>query len=403
VGGEETSVNLTGWPFLLVVYLFGAACLVGVYMSWSRWPPRLSISGRLFGMLLLMAVGALIAMTEVNRSYGFYTSVSDLIGQPSASTPKLTMPDPHTAAGVDVLTPDWQARGRVAAAHGRGEILTVIFHGAHSKLNHHGLLYLPATYFTGDPARRFAGVELFHGYPGAPKTFLGLLSVQQRLDTEITAGRIPPLVVAIPQVYQGRVSSECVNAGNGPQFETYLATDVPEDVVHTFRLLPGRSWAAMGVSTGGFCATNLALHHPDRYAAAASLSGYFTAGQDVNTAPLYNTARFGRQLNSPRWWVQHRSPVAPALYLFASSGDRNAVAEVHAMSETLRRCCQTLPSVTRIGAGGHNWGVWSAAFAPAIDWLAQYLPPPLAPPIASGVPPEPPAASSAGHSLYRGT
>jgi len=28
--------------------------------------------------------------------------------------------------------------------------------------------------------------------------------------------------------------------------------------------------------------------------------------------------------------------------------------------------------------GGHNWGVWAAAFAPAIDWIVQYLPAPPA-------------------------
>src|SRR5262249_37582650 len=154
----------------------------------------------------------------------------------------LTMAGLHTATGVDVLTPDWQAQGRADAAHGRGEMLSVIFHGARSRLSHHGLLYLPATYFTGDPARPFAGLELFHGYPGTPNTIVELLSVQQRLETELTAGRIAPMVVAIPQVYQGRASSECVNAvGGGPQFETYLASDVPDDIVQAFRVLPGRS------------------------------------------------------------------------------------------------------------------------------------------------------------------
>jgi S-formylglutathione hydrolase FrmB len=34
------------------------------------------------------------------------------------------------------------------------------------------------------------------------------------------------------------------------------------------------SWTLVEYSAGGFCAINLALRHPEQYAAAASLSGY---------------------------------------------------------------------------------------------------------------------------------
>ncbi|MER6384187.1 alpha/beta hydrolase-fold protein [Streptomyces sp. NPDC001250] len=61
---------------------------------------------------------------------------------------------------------------------------------------------------------------------------------------------------------------------SGRRNETYLAVDVPAQLVAHYQVSNApRSWAAMGYSTGGFCAANVAFHHPARYAAAAALSG----------------------------------------------------------------------------------------------------------------------------------
>lgn len=43
----------------------------------------------------------------------------------------------------------------------------------------------------------------------------------------------------------------------------------------------------MGYSTGGFCAVNLAIRHPDQFSAAVSLSGYFHAVTDNSTGDIY--------------------------------------------------------------------------------------------------------------------
>ncbi|WP_052711176.1 alpha/beta hydrolase-fold protein [Pseudofrankia sp. DC12] len=374
-------MTLTGWPFLLLLGSIGLLCAVGTYLGWPRWPGRWALPGRAASLLLVMMLGAVIGLAEVNRSYGFYSSVSDLLGRP-ASARSLAVPA-HPGAGpqVAVLTPDWAALGRRDGRHGHGLMLDVLYPGTRSGLTHHGLLYLPAAYFTGNLQRRFAAVEVFHGYPGSPETFPRIMNIQARLEAEIDAGRVPPVVLVIPQVYAGGQSSECVNAVHGEQWETYLSVDVLDDVIRTFRVDASRSWATLGVSTGGFCAVNIALHHPERYAAAASLSGYFTAGQDPGTPSLYQGARFASREDSPIWWVHYRTPVAPALFLSASGGDPDAMREALAMAATLRHFAPSLPTSTElVASGGHNWGVFSAAFGPAIDWIAQYLPGPLVAP-----------------------
>jgi S-formylglutathione hydrolase FrmB len=371
-------MTLTGWPFLLLLGVIDLMCAVGTYLLWMRWPGRWALLGRMASLLLIMVLGGVFALAQVNRSYGFYTSVSDLLGRP-ASVRSLAVPA-HLGAGpqVAVLTPGWVALGHQDERHGHGIMLNVLYPGTRSGLTHHGLLYLPAAYFTGNLQRRFAAVEVFHGYPGSPETFPRLMDIQSRLEAEIAAGRIPPVVLVIPQVYAGGRSSECVNAVHGAQWETYLSVDVLDDVTRTFRVDASRSWATLGVSTGGFCAVNLALHHPERYAAAASLSGYFTAGEDPGTPSLYQGARYASRENSPLWWIRYRTPVAPALYLSASAGDPGAMGEARAMTATLRHYAPSLPTTTELASsGGHNWGVFSAFFGPAIDWISQYLPGPL--------------------------
>lgn len=367
---------------MVLLAAVGLAAIAGTYWAWSSWPRGWAPAGRITSLVLLMAVGGVIALAQLNRSYGFYTSVSDLLGRPASPHSLAVLSRPHIGPRVDILTRNWEARGRRAAARGRGIMVNVIYPGTRSGLTHHGLLYLPAAYFTGSRIRRFPAVEVFHGYPGDPETFPQRMDIQRRLEAEIDAGRVPPVVLVIPQAYQGGRSSECVNAVHGEQWETYLAVDVFDDVTGSLRVFPGRSWGAMGISTGGFCAVNLAFHHPERYAAAASLSGYFNAGEDVGTSHIYRGQIFAKRQNSPVWWARYRHPVAPPTYLAASGGDPDAMSEARTMEAALQRYCRALPTALRLApVGGHNWGVWSAAFAPAVDWLAQYLPAPLNPPV----------------------
>jgi S-formylglutathione hydrolase FrmB len=158
---------------------------------------------------------------------------------------------------------------------------------------------------------------------------------------------------------------------HGEQDETYLAVDVPADIQHDFRTLERpRSWAAVGYSTGAFCAVNLALHHPGRYAAAASLSGYFTALVNGDTGNLYQRDTAARRWNSPLWVVGHDRVDVP-LYLVASDGDPQALGAMRSMRQVARH---RLPVVSvTLPSGGHNFHVWYAASLAAFPWLGAHL------------------------------
>ena len=374
-------MSLTGLPFLTLLIAITVLLLSGIYLLWTRWPRPVALPARLLSLLLAMVLGAALGGDLLNRSFDFYASFGDLLGRPPAAQAFAVLGAPKASAQVTFQDPNWLSVATSAARKGHGSLLAVTYPGSRSGISRDGLIYLPAQYFKGARDQSFAVIELFHGYTGHPGDFRNL-GLAGQLDTEIAAGRIPPVVAVVPRTYDS-ASTECVDGIDGEKDETYLTQDVYDDVVNTFRVQSGRTWATLGISTGGFCAANLGLHHPERYAAAASLSGYFTAGQDPNTGRLYGgRGRFSRDANSPLWWVQHRAPAAPPLFLFASAGDPSAVKAADVMAAATRKHAKQLPlEYDLLPSGGHNWGVWSAAFGPAVDWIAQYLPAPLAPPL----------------------
>jgi hypothetical protein len=197
-------IKIISVPFVVSLVMVSIASLVGIYRSWSRWPARWAPFARIVSMLLVMTMGAVIAGAEINREYGFYASLSDLLGQPTPTGYSLvTMTGPPPGSGVLVHTRNWEFSGRQLAATHRGIVLDVTYPGPHSRLSLRGELYLPAAYFDSGPARGFGAVEFLHGYPGTAAFTQRWMALGSRLDTEINAGRIPPVVVAMPQIYRG--------------------------------------------------------------------------------------------------------------------------------------------------------------------------------------------------------
>ena len=384
-------MDLLGWPFLAILCTLAVGLLAAVALLWSRWPGWLRWPGRVLGLVLVMAMGAFLAGDLVNRSYGLYSSFDELFGAPATRfEPVGSFAVRPQDAYLQIQTKNWMSAGKQAATRGQGVLLDARYTGRRSRIDRAGLLYLPAAYFRS-PAARYPVVEFFHGTPGGPRNFTQQLRIETLLDQEIAAGRLPPVIGAFPTIYSGR-PSECVDVGRSLRDETYLATDVPADLESALRVLPGRSFAAVGYSTGGFCAVNLGLHHPDRYVAAGSISGYFVAGTDPTVRADYHSSRADVRRNSPLWWVAHRRPTAPPLVVVGSSGDPETVRDDGVLAATARRDAPRLPVYDGLfPGGGHNFHTWHVALPPVLDWLARYLPQELSAPIP--IPPAPVVAA----------
>ncbi|MBL7256418.1 alpha/beta hydrolase [Paractinoplanes lichenicola] len=247
------------------------------------------------------------------------------------------------------------------------QLLTVTVHGGQSGLSLPMYVYLPAAYPDGD---RFPVIEALHGYPGTPKTWLGKLHVQSYLDREIAAGRMAPAVVLFPtQTPRPLLDTECTNLRDGAQTETFLTVDVPAFARDHYRIRTDRAgWGLTGYSAGAFCATNLLLRHPTRYAAAASLAGYAEPGIDIGDGSQNTT-------NNPVWRLRHLPRPPVALWLGWAADDKESAGDSHRLTAFARAPISLTTAV--IARGGHSSAVWRQLEAPAFDWLSAHLARPL--------------------------
>ncbi|MEP7020077.1 MAG: alpha/beta hydrolase-fold protein [Pseudonocardiales bacterium] len=333
-----------------------------------RWTWRSTI---LFASQLSTVI--LVAVL-VNDAGNFYTSWLELLGEKHSLQHTVASPGSQDRA----LRHDLER----ARAAGHGLVVKLEIPGTVSGVgSFSGLVYLPIQY--GMPQyehRKFPVVELVAGSPGTPRSWTHALDVAQVLDQEIAAGRSLPFIAVMPsQEVAGRRDTQCVDVVGGPQVETYLTTDVRTVVMRAYRASaqPG-AWALMGYSSGGYCATNLAMRHPDMFGAAVSIAGYAHPAHDLQTGELFGHNAILRDQNTPLWRATHLSPPDVALLLMTSAEDALSDADAHAMAAVARAPLSV--SLVSLRHGGHNFEVWRAEEPVAFGWLSAHLIAPLTPP-----------------------
>jgi enterochelin esterase-like enzyme len=333
-------------PQLVVL---GAAGSVIAALVWAlTWDRRGKVWKSAIVTASVLAVAATAAL-QVNRMTEAYPSWSALTGRSE---------HPAASGGPEV------ASAAVPKAD-QSQMLSYSVAGPASGLTLPMYVYLPAGYATS-PQTRFPVIEATHGYPGTADTWLRKLHVQRYLDGEIAAGRMAPTVVLFPmQTPQALLDTECTDLAHGPKADTFLTTDVPAFVDANFQVRTDRGgWGLIGYSAGGFCASNLLLRHPDRYTAAASLSGYASPGIAVGDGSE-NT------YNNPAWRLQHLTQPAVSLFLAWANDDKITRRDSLRLAALAHAPVQVTTAV--VTRGGHSHTVWEQMEPPAFDWLSAHL------------------------------
>lgn len=187
------------------------------------------------------------------------------------------------------------------------------------------------------------------------------------------------LAVVMPRVDRSFYTDE----EHGHRYWTFLSEELPQICRAFFRVSdrPEETFVA-GLSMGGYGAVKWALRHPDRFAAAASLSGALdvarrrpgTPGHPVD-ARLWHTV-FGdrRVVDSPDDVLHLLDAVAdrPLPRLFVACGTEDVLYDdsVRFVMAARRR---DVPVTVRFGAGSHDWSYWDSAIQDVLAWLP--LPP----------------------------
>ena len=120
---------------------------------------------------------------------------------------------------------------------------------------------LPDQYATG--TARYPVLYLLHGYGGHFGNWI---------DHSKLAGYAGnrPLIIVMPE----GANSWYVDGANGEAWETYLTSDLVDEVDTTFRTTPTREGRMIaGLSMGGYGAIKAGLKHPELYGLVGSFSG----------------------------------------------------------------------------------------------------------------------------------
>lgn len=229
------------------------------------------------------------------------------------------------------------------------------------------LVWLPPQY--DDPAyqsRSFPVLEVLSGYPGSSSAWFSLLKASEQLEPMIADGSALPFILVSPRAFNlgGASGATCADLPGQPKAESWLTHDVPQLVLDNFRAEPDpRNWALAGYSVGGYCATRLALAHPDRYGAAVSLSGFNDPAPELSSLedqdPAYNPLHMLRAAAQP-----------PRVDIYASSTRNDTLADAQALAQAAK--APTTVTVTEL-TGPRLTPLWRDALPDVFRWLSRRL------------------------------
>lgn len=378
--------SLIGLPFLFGI----VAVTVGVAVL-ACWP------GRRRWRRALLATGAVLlslcsTAAWINAYFAYMPSVGAVLGQRARDQVSHRQlrhrmqliatgtPAPAAAAAGVVSKQAFHMARRVAVhvtAPPRGVVERVTIPATASGFRARAAqVYLPPAWFAR-PRPHLPVIELLHGTPGAPEdwTRAGLADVTADKWAGAHGGMAPVIVMPDPNG-SFTADTECVDRPQA-RADTYLSTDVPAWAMSTLGVATDRSaWAIVGSSEGGYCALELALRHPDRYATFADLSGLDRptwSGGTLGALRQFGGSWTAYRDHLPAYQLATRPPQAHLAGWFTTgTADGDVTRSVKAMAADAKAA--GIEAVLDLQPNAHHtWRVWRHAFANAFPWLAAHL------------------------------
>ncbi|MPV36781.1 alpha/beta hydrolase [Georgenia subflava] len=179
------------------------------------------------------------------------------------------------------------------------------------------------------------------------------------------------LAVVMPQVDR----SMYVDEHHGNRYGTFLTEELPEIVQGFFRVSPAREGTFVaGLSMGGYGAMRWALSRPERFAAAASLSGVLDVAalhesgeRDELYRRVYGPDPVRGTENDLLALLERADPAAlPALYACCGTED-----PLFDGNQVFAQKAEQVgaPLTYTTGPGEHEWGYWDEKIQDVLAWL----------------------------------
>jgi S-formylglutathione hydrolase FrmB len=179
------------------------------------------------------------------------------------------------------------------------------------------------------------------------------------------------LAVVMPQVHRSFYTDEL----HGNRYWTFLSEELPE-LVHGFYRLSRRraDTFVAGLSMGGYGAMKWALRRPERFAAAASLSGALDVA-DLQRVSEHRSELMGRIFgagvggsdNDLLALVDRLDPVSTPVLSVCCGTEDILIDHNRRFVDTLR--AKNFTVTADFGPGEHEWAYWDSKIQQVLDWL----------------------------------
>jgi len=275
------------------------------------------------------------------------------------------LPTPVALAQAVALAPDSASGGQLNTVQIAAPALGIP-HGATE-------IYTPAGY-ASSPHRRYPVLYLITGSPGAPADWFRAGGVAGTLEALVRAGRMPPaIVVSMNTGAELAGDTESLDVVGGPQVETYYTQVVVPYVDSHYRTLPDRADRVLGgLSSGGFGALNVGLHHLDLYSTILAFEPFGDPGPGT-AATLLGGHRALFRANSPEVYIPTMRFTLPVnVFIDVGGATGPDVAQVRALADGLRARGQD--AVFRVEPGQHHtWSEAAAGLPYGLAFAGQHL------------------------------
>jgi putative tributyrin esterase len=179
------------------------------------------------------------------------------------------------------------------------------------------------------------------------------------------------IAVVMPEVRRSFYTDEAV----GEKYWTFVSEELPQLLARTFRISTAREDTFVaGLSMGGFGAFKLALNHPERFAAAASLSGALDpTALDLSEHAGHLAERIwsGQDIagtaDDLMGLLRSADPTTlPRLFLDCGTED-HLVTQNQAFIDLAEE--RSVDLTSRLRPGIHAWDFWDRGIQDVLDWL----------------------------------
>ena len=314
--------------FVLLMVVFGALL---VWMVVAK-----QVVFRVLAACLAFIPAMVFGIAAVNKYYDYYQTWGAMFSDLRAGRAG----HPQGLGGRPRLGPHRRVSDRAAvgprARRELGYLFRTTVTGPGSHITRTVFIYLPPQYFQKAYAHyRFPAIELLHGSPGEPETWINVLSLIPTYRRLLASHKADPAVLVMPDTDGGmQYGLQCLNDPGGLQDMTFVGREVPAWVSANLRVQDlGRDWGIAGYSEGGYCAANIGLQLTNRFSFVGMTQRVLRAaqepgagGQKPNGLRMTSTTSRGTRIlllvNTPDKYILHIPAAIEIPQFFLAAGTR---------------------------------------------------------------------------------